>query len=46
MLRKRDNLTNKIFSGRQLSLRACVGLKPISHLIPHFEKLILFEYVR
>ena len=46
LLRKRDNSTHKIFSGRQLFLRTCVGLKAIAHLISHFGKVTLFEYAR
>ena len=46
LLRKRDNSTHKLYSGRQLFLRKWMGLKAISHLILHFGKLILFENVR
>ena len=46
LLRKRDNSMHKRYIGRQLFLQTWVDLKAISHLVPHLEKLILFEYVK
>ena len=38
---KRENLIHKRYSGRQLFLRTLVGLKAISHPIPHIGKLLI-----
>ena len=46
LVRKRDNLKHKIYSERLQFMWTKVGLKAISHLIPHFGKLNMFEYVR